>query len=204
MKKVRIGVFGAWRGNSYIELIRKQERCELVAICDKNIASMEKGEAFENVALFDNFEDFLAYGVENGMNAVFLANYFHQHAPFAIRAMEAGMDVISECTAAGTLKECVELVEAVERTGKKYMLAENYPFMTNNLKMNDIVKSGALGSLLYAEGEYNHSGNNEELRRLTPGTYHWRGWMPRTYYVTHAMGPLMYMTDSMPKYVSAR
>ncbi len=204
MKKVREGVFGAWRGNSYIELIRKQERCELVAICDKNIASMEKGEAFENVALFDNFEDFLAYGVENGMNAVFLANYFHQHAPFAIRAMEAGMDVISECTAAGTLKECVELVEAVERTGKKYMLAENYPFMTNNLKMNDIVKSGALGSLLYAEGEYNHSGNNEELRRLTPGTYHWRGWMPRTYYVTHAMGPLMYMTDSMPKYVSAR
>ncbi len=204
MADIRIGVFGAWRGNSYIDLISAEPRVTLVAICDKNIGSMTDRENFKNVALFDNFDDFLTEGKKLGMNAVFLANYFHQHAPFAIRAMEAGMDVISECTAAGTLKECVELVEAVERTGRKYMLAENYPFMTMNLKMEQLVQSGKLGSLVYAEGEYNHSGNNAELANLTPGKYHWRAWLPRTYYVTHAMGPLMYMTRSMPKYVSAR
>ena len=43
----------------------------------------------------------------------------HQHAPFAIKAMEAELDVVSECTAAGTLTACVELVEAAERTGRK-------------------------------------------------------------------------------------
>jgi predicted dehydrogenase len=84
------------------------------------------------------------------------------------------------------------------------MIAENYPFMTLNLEMKRIIDGGTLGTFLYAEGEYNHSGTFETMKYLTPFRYHWRAWMPRTYYVTHAMGPLMYMTNSMPIYVSAR
>ncbi|MCQ2428776.1 MAG: Gfo/Idh/MocA family oxidoreductase [Clostridia bacterium] len=204
MEKIRIGMFGAWRGNSYIDLMKQEDRIEIVAICDKHADKTENLQGLENADVYNDFDAFLEGGRKRGMNAVFLANYFNQHAPFAIKCLEAGMDVVSECTSASTMKECVELVEAVERTGRKYMIAENYPFMTFNLKMEKIISEGTLGTLLYAEGEYNHSGNNDELRYLTPGPYHWRAWMPRTYYVTHAMGPLMYMTKTMPKYVSGR
>jgi len=204
MANVKIGMFGAWRGNSYVELIMKAEDIDLVAICDKNLDKLEKDKELPGVATFTDFDTFLTEGKKLGMNAVFLANYFHQHAPFAIKAMQAGMNVVSECTSAATMKECVELVEAVEATGRKYMIAENYPFMTFNMKMEQMVSTGMLGSLLYAEGEYNHSCSTEELKTLTPGPNHWRGWMPRTYYVTHAMGPVMYLTKTMPKYVSAR
>lgn len=202
---IKIGVFGAWRGNTYINHFNEDENIEIVAICDKNIEKLSEENGMpENAACFKDFDEFLSEGKKRGMNAVFLANYFNEHAPFAIKAMNAGMNVISECTAASTLAECVELVECVEKTGCRYMLAENYPYMTMNIKMEQIVSSGALGSLLYAEGEYNHSCDDESLRRLTPGRYHWRAWMPRTYYVTHALGPVMYMTKSEPKYVSAR
>ncbi len=208
MAGIKIGVFGAWRGNSYIRLFLEEEQIELVAICDKNLNELDdlenESDELERVAKFTDFDEFLSEGKKLGMNAVFLANYFHQHASYAIKCLEAGMNVISECTAAATMKECVELVECVERTGKKYMLAENYPFSTSNIMLNHLVESGKLGTLLYAEGEYNHSGTNEELARLTPGKYHWRAWMPRTYYVTHAMGPLMFATKAMPRYVSAR
>ncbi len=208
MAEIKIGMFGAWRGSSYINLFMQEERIELVAICDKHLNDIKELEnekdELEGIAKFADFDTFLTEGKKLGMNAVFLANYFHEHAVYAIRCMEAGMNVISECTAAATLKECVELVECVERTGRKYMLAENYQFATVNLKLNQIVESGKLGTLLYAEGEYNHSGTNEELARLTPGKYHWRAWMPRTYYITHSMGTLMYATKTMPKYVSAR
>lgn len=205
MSTVKIGVFGAWRGNSYIELFRNEPDIEIVAICDKNIDELlEETNSFEGAVLCRDFGTFITEGKKAGMNAVFLANYFHQHAPYAIKAMNEGLDVISECTAASTLKECVELVECVERTKRRYMLAENYPFMNMNLKMEQIISSGELGSLLYAEGEYNHSCCNEDLFRLTPGKYHWRGWMPRTYYITHALGPVMYMTKSVPRYVSGR
>ena len=202
---LKIGVFGAWRGNSYIDLFMQDDEIEIVAICDKNIEKIsENREKLAGVYLCPDFDDFISEGLKRGMSAVFLANYFNEHAPYAVKAMNAGLDVISECTAASTLAECVELTECVEKTGRRYMLAENYPFSTENLKMEKMVSSGMLGTLLYAEGEYNHSGDNEELRRLTPGKYHWRAWMPRTYYVTHALGPIMYMTKSMPVYVSAR
>ena len=178
---LKIGVFGAWRGNSYINLFKQDEGIEIVAICDRNIDSLIENKAdFENAYLCADFDDFLKEGIKRGMNAVFLANFFNEHTPYAIKAMNAGLDVISECTAAATLAQCVELVECVEKTGRKYILAENYPFMTQNLLMEKIISEGTLGSLLYAEGEYNHSGSTEELMRLSPGEYHWRAWLPRT------------------------
>ena len=202
---IKIGVFGAWRGNTYLELFREDAEFEIVAICDKNLDQLlENKDEFQGAALCGDFEAFLTAGQARGMTVVFLANYFHEHAIYAIRAMRAGLDVVSECTAAATLSQCVALVECVEETGRRYILAENYPFSVANLKMEQLVQSGMLGTLLYAEGEYNHSGSNEELRRLTPGAYHWRAWMPRTYYVTHALGPILYMTRSMPRYVSGR
>ena len=203
---IKIGMFGAWRGNSYIDLIAAEDPSiiKIVAVCDKQADKLDHVKGLADAKLFRDFDEFIEYGREVGMNAVFLANYFHEHAIYAIKAMEAGMDVVSECTSAATMKQCVDLVRCVERTGRKYMIAENYPFSTSNLEMKHQIEGGALGTLLYAEGEYNHSGNLEELRYLTPSKYHWRAWMPRTYYVTHAMGPLMYMTNSMPKYVSAR
>lgn len=203
---IRIGMFGAWRGNSYIDLIAAEDPSviKIVAVCDKQADKLDHVKGLADAKLFRDFDEFIEYGREVGMNAVFLANYFHEHAIYAIKAMEAGMDVVSECTSAATMKQCVDLVRCVERTGRKYMIAENYPFSTSNLEMKHQIEGGTLGTLLYAEGEYNHSGNLEELHHLTPSKYHWRAWMPRTYYVTHAMGPLMYMTGSMPKYVSAR
>ncbi len=203
---IKIGMFGAWRGSNYIDLIAAEDKdvIKIVAVCDKQADKLDSIKGLEEAKLFSDFDSFIEYGKSVGMNAVFLANYFHEHAPYAIKAMEAGMDVVSECTSAATLKQCVDLVRCVERTKRKYMIAENYPFMTANLEMKHQIDLGTLGTLLYAEGEYNHSGDLAALRQLTPFKYHWRAWMPRTYYVTHAMGPLMYMTNSMPKYVSAR
>ncbi len=205
MAKLKIGVFGCRRGGNYVSLMASRpDDIEVVALCDREIEKLGAKDTVPDARCFTDFDEFLTWGRENGMQAVFLANYFHQHAPFAIKCMEAGMDVVSECTSASTLRECVELVECVERTGRKYMIAENYPFSTRNLEMKRIVDSGALGSVLYAQGEYNHGGTGDSVRNEAQGEFHWRAWLPKTYYNTHALGPLMYMTDSMPLYVSAR
>ena len=101
---LKIGVFGAWRGNSYIDLFKEDEEIEIIAICDKNIDKLiENKDEFKNAYLCADFDDFICEGKKRGMSAVFLANYFNEHTPYAVKAMEAGLDVISECTAAGTL-----------------------------------------------------------------------------------------------------
>ena len=201
MGKLKIGVFGLWRGMEYVRQFHAHLDTEIWAVCDsdeKRVAEAA-GHCGNQIRTYKTYDELL----ESGVDAVVLCNYFNEHAPAAIKAMAHGIDVLSECTAGSTLRECVELVEAVERTGRKYMLAENYPFSRPMREITNLVKGGTLGRILYAEGEYNHTATREDLIALTPGKTHWRAYMPRTYYCTHALGPLMYATGEMPVSVSA-
>jgi len=87
MKKVKIGVFGGYRGASMIKYARIAENAELVAICDKlpEVIERQKKICGDQVTYYDNFEDF----IKHDMDAVILANYANEHAPFAIRCMKA-------------------------------------------------------------------------------------------------------------------
>ena len=38
---------------------------------------------------------------------------------------------------------------------------------------------------------------------IPPGVKHWRNWLPSTYYCTHALAPLMVITDTVPTSVNA-
>ncbi len=206
MKKIRLGLFGLGRGSAFYNVV-KANGGEIVAVCEKNTSKCEDAKKFwgENLAVYDNFDKFIEYD----MDAVFLCNCFHEHAPFAIKCMEKGIPVLSECTAAGTLAEAVELCRTAEKTGTMYMLSENYPFMLFNQEMRKVFRSGSLGELLFAEGEYNHPHNsntplnNDIIKCLRPYEKHWRNYLPRTYYLTHSLAPLMWITGKTPRKVTA-
>ena len=201
MKKTRLGIFGLWRGSSFLPILQGMEEAEVAALCDRSPQRLAEAAAQcpQGVKQFSDFEEFIGCGLDG----VLICNDFHQHAPYAIRAMELGVAVFSECTAGATMQDCVLLWEAAERTGGRYMLGENYPFRAPLLEMERLHQEGSLGRILYAEGEYNHTGTRETLKSLTPGPFHWRAWLPRTYYVTHSLGPLMHVTKQMPVQVSA-
>jgi predicted dehydrogenase len=92
----------------------------------------------------------------------------------------------------------VALCRAVEKSGKTYMLAENYPYTCFHMEMRRLYRTGEIGRVTYAEGEYNHPIDPDGINSLSPGVKHWRNWLPSTYYCTHALAPLMYITDTMP------
>lgn len=199
-KKIKLGILGAGRGESFAG---SAEGCgfELVAICDKFEPLLQRAErihAGKGITFYKDFDKFL----EHDMDAVVVANYATEHAPYAIKALKAGKHVMSECMAMFTMAEGVELVEAVEKSGKVYYFAENYPFICENLEMARLFKSGAMGKFLYGEAEYVHPIDAKGRAGLTSGPEHWRAWLPVTYYCTHSMGPIMYITDSMPVQVN--
>ena len=201
--KIRFGIFGCGRGMFAADHIRDHfsDDAEVTAFCDRRPDQLDRAKAaFPTAMAFDDFDEF----IDSGLDAVVLANYFHQHEPYAVKAMEKGIAVLSETTAASTLRECVELVETAERTGVKYSLAENYPFSAACLEMKRVYETGKLGKVMYAEGEYCHPSSIEEIRRLDPETYHWRKYAPMTYYITHSLGPLINMTGQLPVSVTAR
>ena len=203
MKKYKIGVFGAGRGVTLAENFR-QLGCEIVALCDFNEKRLAEGaaRAGEGVALYKDFDSF----IEHDMDAVILANYFHEHAPYAIRCFEKGIHVFSECISNGTMAEGVELIRAHEKSSCVYMLAENYPQMLFNREMQRICAEGSLGKIMYAEGEYNHPIDVWDIGFKKEYVYyadHWRNHIPGTYYITHSLGPIMKATGATPKKVTA-
>ena len=108
MEKVKIGVMGAYRGTSMINYCEQADNAQVVAICDKWVEGLERQKAALNdpeIVYYTDFEDF----IRHDMDAVVLANYATEHAPFAIRAMKAGKHVFSEVLPAQTMREAVEL-----------------------------------------------------------------------------------------------
>ena len=203
MEKLRIGVFGVNRGMDIAKNFMLLN-CEIAALCDsrkENLVQSAKGLG-DDVGLYEDFDAFL----EHGLDAVILANYFYDHAPYAIRCMEKGIHVFSECISNGTMAEGVELIRAFEKSNSIYFLAENYPQMVFNREMKRICDTKTLGKIVYAEGEYNHPGDPADLRFRKRFNYfpgHWRNFLPRTYYLTHSLGPIMRATGATPKRVTA-
>ena len=180
--KTRVGVFGAHRGMSMIKVFLAYEEAELVAVCDRHKPSLdlvqEKAEeAGMDVALYESFDDF----IQHDMDAVVLANFATEHAPYAIRCLDKGLHVLSECVPCETMAQAVELIEAVERSGRVYAFAENCCYMPHAFEMWRRYESGEMGEIMYAECEYLH-----DCAHSWPGlTYgdpnHWRNRMYATF-----------------------
>ena len=197
MDKVKIGVIGGGRGKSMIRYGREASNAELVAICDFRddvLERMKKECGEDGISYYSDYDEFL----KHDMDAVVLANYANQHAPFAIKAMKAGKHVFSEVLPVQTLKEAVELIETVEETEKIYAYGENYCFMSAPYEMRKLYRQGLIGEFEYGEGEYVH--NCEPIwPEITYGEPdHWRNNMYATFYCTHSIGPMIHITGLRP------
>ena len=203
MTNLKIGIFGVGRGK---DLARDfmLNGCDIVALCDSREDKLaEAAEKLGNgIATYTDFDAF----IEHPMDAVILANYFHEHAPYAIKCFERNIHVYSECISNGTMAEGVELIRAHEKSRSIYMLAENYPQMRTNREIKRICDGGTLGKFLFAEGEYVHPVSPADAafrKRYNYFEGHWRNYCPSTYYITHSLGPVMWATGATPRRVSA-
>lgn len=205
-RRIRLGLWGLGRGMSFSKT-SAQLNCDVVAGCDYN-EHMRKKFLGANPGAFAtaDAEEFLKQDID----AVLLATFCPAHGDDAIRCLRAGKHVLSEVTAFHTMAEGVRLVEEVERSGKIYNLAENYPFTPVNRYLARRWQEGLFGELMYAEYEYVH-----ECRSLAytyidgmpiqPGNtvHNWRSWQHFHYYCTHSLGPVMVITGTRPTRVVA-
>ncbi|NLF19264.1 MAG: Gfo/Idh/MocA family oxidoreductase [Lentisphaerae bacterium] len=195
-KAIRVGVLGVGRG-AHLGAVAEKVGMELVALCDSVEPKLEQARrrlGGERIATYTDYTRFL----EHDLDAVIVANYATEHVPAVLQALAAGKHVMSECLAMLTMAEAVQLVEAVEASGRVYFFAENVPFNVQCQEMARLYSSGAMGDFLYGEAEYIHPGTPQSSATLISGPDHWRAWMPTTYYCTHSMGPVMMVTQTRP------
>ena len=192
---IRVGVLGLRRGTSLAQWLTDHPAARLAAGCDLDPQRRKDfAERFPDATVLADYAALL----DSDADAVIVANDCPEHAPAAIRALESGRDVLSEVTAFHTPAEGVELVEAVERTGRAYMMGENCLYDDAMLELAHRSLEGELGGLQYAEGDYVH-----DIRPMMrpEGKLHWRAWMPPGFYCTHPLGPILRAAGCRPRRV---
>jgi len=188
-EKFRIGIVGAGRGRSYFSPFAAMAETEVIAICDLDQSALDQiGNQYQIKQRFTNYDDLL-----DQVDIVVLATPENLHVPQSVQALQAGKHVISEVTAAVSLDQCTELVQAVESSSAQYMMAENLCYQKSNILIRNMVQQGVFGDIYFGEGEYvhdikslHHDGQGNPTWR-----YYWQVGINRCNYATHSLGPVL-------------
>ncbi|HZO52769.1 MAG TPA: Gfo/Idh/MocA family oxidoreductase [Bryobacteraceae bacterium] len=199
-KEIRIGILGAGaRGIDCLRITLTQPNIRVAAVCDINEASATRAQQLVETATSRRptpytrgSEDYKRMLDSPEIDAVLIMTPQTQHAAQAVYAMNAGKHVGSETPAAYSVDECWALVEAKEKTGRSYMLLENYPWSRTRMMILNMAHTGAFGELTYGEGSYIH--DTRALAYEAGGKLSWRGDVARNnrgdVYPTHGLGPV--------------
>lgn len=153
-KKVKIAIIGTgWIAESHIFALKKMEDVEIVALAD---LVPGKAEAFakkfgiENARFYESDEALIA-AEKGNIDCVSICVYNMQHAPCAIHALNAGLNVLLEKPFTVTLDEAIEVMKAEKKSGKILSIGFQ-PRMSENMQMiKKIVESGELGEIYYLQ-----------------------------------------------------
>jgi len=180
-RKVRVGIvgygfcrFGAQFG------FQDHPNVEVVAVSDL-IASRREG-LMKACRCGTSHESLSALVKDPKVEAVFLATDAPSHARHSIECLQHGKHVMSAVPATfGSVEEGEMLLEAVEKTRLKYMMAETSCFREDCYAMRQVYQAGGFGRLVYSEGEYFHY-----MPKPLPSYKNWRTGSPPLWYPTHS------------------
>ena len=198
-KIVKLGIVGLGRGFSVANGILEERCVRLTAICDRNQQKLEEAKKaleerkYDDVNAYTEFDDMIR---DADIDAVYIATDAIFHVPYVIRALDAGKHVISEIPAVNSIEEAKELKAAVLRHPElKYMTGENCCYWAFIQMWKQMYDEGKFGEAIYAESEYIHSRDWREMRAEDYPKEHWRAFNPAIKYLTHNLGPLLYIMD---------
>ena len=213
-KPVRVGVIGAGRGAMFAQSYHVSPDSETVALCDRDAPRLRvaaKQLKIPGLKLYTDLDKFL----KHAMDAVIVTSDGPLHAEHTCLALEAGFHVQSEVPMDYTQEGCTRIIETVERTGLKYMFAENYQYIPHMATLKRWIKRGKFGQVVYAEAEYVHDVRNmdyrddegnyytwEEARKHPKAKRAWRSGVHPISYITHSLGPLLHILDDRVTQVS--
>ncbi|MBQ9358910.1 MAG: Gfo/Idh/MocA family oxidoreductase, partial [Abditibacteriota bacterium] len=218
MKKIRFAVLGSGgRWISVDNVYPQHPQAEFVALCDHAEGKAEAAAAHYKESMGKDIEVYHSYEelIKNASyDAIIIDSDPDCQADYAVNEMHRGIHVQTEVPAAYTIDQCWKLVDAVEKTGCKYQLAEQARYWYFISQWREMAKRGEFGKIYYAEAEYLHyeprwDWFRNKKTRLTmwtddPKYYDDPEWEPSwrgakalaepIWYLPHSLSPLLSIT----------
>jgi len=206
MKKIKVGCVGLGpRGASLFKTLLACNDVEAYAVCDCEQEKLDSAKEWlekdfnaTNVQYFTSYEEMFKSDVE----AVIVATHVETHAKISAAALYAKKHVLCEIPNIANVDEARFLARAVKDNPEaKFMVAEECCYWGFIKTYKEMYDNGLLGDIVYAESDYIHSDGaakrllNLEEYAKQPKT--WRSYLPAITYLTHNLGPLLYITGDV-------
>ncbi len=143
---IGIGIisFAHGHANAYCNKMMGFDDVKLIACWDDNI---DRGENAANQFRM-RFSPHLEDVVNNKeIDAVIVTCETNRHAEMVAAAASAGKHILCQKPMALTLEDCDMIAEQVEKSGVKFMMAHQMRRDPANIRMKELIESGALGKI---------------------------------------------------------
>jgi predicted dehydrogenase len=119
---------------------------DLVGLCDINPLRVEVAKRQMGAACptFTNFDDMLARA-QPDLLMVTTVDAFHSQ--YLVRAMERGIDVMTEKPMVIDEAQCKAVLEAEKKTGRKIVVTHNYRYAPKHQKIKELLMGGEIGKI---------------------------------------------------------
>lgn len=186
-EKTKVAIVGLGFGAEFIPIYQRHPDAEMYAICQRNEESLNKvGDQFGVERRYTSYEELLA---DPEVDAVHINSPIAAHAPMSLAALNAGKHAACTVPMATTVEECLQIVEAERRSGKRYMMMETAVYTREFLYAQELAHEGKLGKIQFLRGSH------QQNMSLPGWPEYWYG-MPPMHYATHAVGPLLSLAQA--------
>ena len=188
---VRVAMIGLGFGAEFIPIYQKHSQTEVVAVCRRNEAEMNKvADAFKIPKRYTDFGQVLS---DPDIDFVHINSPIPDHAWMSMEALRAGKHVMCTVPMATTVSDCEKICKLVADTGLKYMMAETVVYSREFLFIKQMYEKGEFGKIQYLQASHPQD--------MDGWPDYWEKMIPM-HYATHVVSPVLGLMNGLAEYVS--
>jgi predicted dehydrogenase len=181
-RRIRVGIAGCGASKFGAAFgFQDHPNAEVVAVTD--LVAERRDELARRTRCNKTYPSLEEMVKDKSIEAIYVATDAPSHVKHCLEVLRHGKDVAVAVPAVygGSLEQADKLLEAVKRSGRKYMMFETSYFHQDLHAMREIYKVGGLGTIVYSEGEYLHY-----MPKPIASHLGWRDGSIPMWYPTHA------------------
>ena len=179
MKKINVALVGLGFGGAFAAIYKAHPFVNELTVFDLNGELCRRTASFIGGArIASSFEEILR---DRSIDAVHLVTPIPYHADAAVRALSSGKHCACTVPMATSLEDIRRINDAVQRSGKEYMLMETTLYTYQFLYVKNMLESGELGKIQFLRGSH--------YQDMQGWPEYWEG-LPPMWYGTHAISPM--------------
>jgi predicted dehydrogenase len=184
--QINLALIGAGgQGSSDTDVALQIPGVKLVAVCDLYDGRLAAAKKRWNADIFTTkvYKEILS---RKDIDAVIIGTPDHWHQTISVDAMHAGKHVYCEKPMVHNITEGPAIIKAQQETGKVFQVGSQGVSSLGNEKARELLKSGAIGQLNYAEGFWARRGAVEVWQYpipadASPQTVDWDTYISNTH-----------------------